>query len=468
MQDLLQHAVMSAADGVGVLKTTDEIDALFDDDDDGDNNIDTSRGTEDGLFNEADNQMSLEDDADDILHADIVDESNNNGSKKEPRNLEDILGNFNDGSNSKKTKTTSKVLIPHIEHLPQSSTSSKIATLKMPTFMHIVPHKYDVNTHNADVEREMFGDKVTSLIRFREKRDPVTNDVVVDPQTGKVLLESNARLVTFDDNTTQLFVGSHVFNVGFNAIDSTYAYNLIENEINLKNTNPKDLGLILECIGAVDSKMSVQPTSLHSETHAMLSKKLQSIQSANFREKNVQRSDIVKEDPFKKLERQAKEEEEKQRRERKLNNQQREIRSNSRLPGMNKGFMMDSGNPGDYDSINISSLKKGKQDASNRRAYDEDEIESDEEMGDDGEMDDFIVNEDGDDDSQESKDAWGEKKAPKKEKSSKDKDKGDDEADRAGSTKSILDQDFGDDDDDEDESSFDESEDDDDDDDDDE
>lgn len=260
----------------------------------------------------------------------------------------------------KKPETKIKQARPKFMTVLESTRPPKDTTLhitKLPNLVGIQPEPFDVDTYSPELEEKEYNGYVHNMIRWRYKKD--ANGNYLRDGAGKLLRESNARLVTWDDGSITMHLGNEVLAV--DTIDSSkegypglngYLY------LSQKATVPVDDdpdaehepgGTVLECMGPVTSKLIPRPSSLQSEAHKAL--------TVAVRQKTVKRARIAEyvtqEDP-------EKMKEEKIRQKTDLDKAQARKSSSRghntyRRPGMNRRYMEEEEH---YDSVNIRDLKR--------------------------------------------------------------------------------------------------------------
>lgn len=120
--------------------------------------------------------------------------------------LDKILGISDEApSVEQKVKTTSTMKLPLTYEI-----DSKDSTyfLRTPNFIKMQPDVYDRSIHNTDAEKEQFG-STAAVVRWRYKTD--ANGALVTDSKGNFVRESNAKLIRWEDGTTQLIVGDAVY-----------------------------------------------------------------------------------------------------------------------------------------------------------------------------------------------------------------------------------------------------------------
>ena len=187
--------------------------------------------------------------------------------------LEQILGKSTIPStiSNKKVKQTSKLHVNEVERIPENARRLFVRT---PHFLKINSSEYDPETYDPENEEE----KELS-VRWRIRKGPTGEPIA--GKDGKPQLESNARLIKWDDGTYQLVIGRAVFNSKIMSTENLYTFQehknpdtLGEDDDNTANGVSNSGGNCLECVGAVDSRMILQPLSINSSTHAKVSLKI--------------------------------------------------------------------------------------------------------------------------------------------------------------------------------------------------
>ena len=321
---------------------------------------------------------------------------------------------------SRKVKKTSKLHIGHATKIPADAKSLFVRT---PNFLKIQSSPFDSETFDAEKEKEIY-DGAATIVRFRMKTDnrgiPLVND------DGKHILESNARLIKWDDGSYQLVVGKAVFNSKIMSTENLFAFEEHRSLDPSSNNNDGEddtnahSGNCLECIGGVDRRMILQPLSLNSSTHTRVSMKI----SERFKKEQrilKQESDGNMERPEVSLANLAKKEEEEMKQLRKQQLQAQEYRPSgfgggdvyaaskgkAGRPSMSSSYLDEI----PYEemeeernrSVRMSSKKKPstkvKPSNNKKREREEEEDDEEEDLDDKAEEDEEEEDEDGDDDS---------------------------------------------------------------------
>ncbi|CAB9525602.1 Protein LEO1 [Seminavis robusta] len=253
---------------------------------------------------------------------------------------------------------------------------------KLPNLVGIQPDAFDPATYSARAEEEEYG-HVLDMMRWRYKKDK-DGQMMRDEQNGKLIRESNARLIQWEDGSYTLHVGKEALQV--DSVDSSkkmgqmnvltgrtatfaglngYLYlsqmatNREPNDEEEKegDTNKPEketpAGTVLECMGSVGSRMTARPSSLASEAHKSL--------TVAVRQRTMKRAKIAQVitqlDPEKEKEKkiQQKMQFEKEQARKKNYGDGYSSRARSNRPRMTSRYMEDDG---DYDTIGLGSLKK--------------------------------------------------------------------------------------------------------------
>ena len=166
---------------------------------------------------------------------------------------------------------------------------------KLPNIVNINIDPYDKDTYLPEEEEKEYNGFVHNMIRWRYKKNPSTGEYMRNSQ-GKLIRESNSRVVKWSDGSMTLHVGTEIFEIdsfssnkkqpigGTNRAQfpgmNGYLYlsqkatllssNTNEDgEKNVKKEESKSLGTVLECMGSITSKLIPRP-SITSEAHKNL------------------------------------------------------------------------------------------------------------------------------------------------------------------------------------------------------
>lgn len=233
---------------------------------------------------------------------------------------------------------------------------------KLPNFVGIQPEAFDPNTYSADIEEKDFRGNVHSMIRWRYAKTP--GGVFKRDSDNQLIRESNARLVAWDDGeggpkSYTLHVGTEVFEVDVNDSSSSNGfaglngYLYLSQKATLDDEDHTPAGTVLECMGAISSRLIARPSSLQSEAHKKL--------TVAVRQKTIQKAKIAMhvtaEDPEKAKQdriRVKQDLEKAQTRKR----QSYGYNSKRTAPSMSRRYMEED--DGLYDSVNIRDLKRAR------------------------------------------------------------------------------------------------------------
>lgn len=201
------------------------------------------------------------------------------------------------------------------EQSPDKAPSLHI--VKLPNLVGINSTPYNSSTHNLEEEEEYYRGYVHNMIRWRYQSS--SDGGIKRDGNGMPLRESNTRLVKWSDGSLTLHVGNEVLEV--DAVDSSvpkviegdnkanglpgfagingYVYvkqkartkengSDEENKASTDNDEKpaqKTTGTVLECVGAITSRLAPRPSSLASEAHRNLTNAI--------RQRNVKRARIA-------------------------------------------------------------------------------------------------------------------------------------------------------------------------------
>jgi RNA polymerase-associated protein LEO1 len=171
-------------------------------------------------------------------------------------------------------------------------------TTRLPNTLAIIHTAYDRDSYDPHEEEEMYGSTtlLSNIIRWRYARD-ANGALIRDPNTGKLVRESNARIIQWSDGTKSIKVGEELMDLDERintTIDSaatpkktkekksknkTWRHFLylsqfatqLPDETNSKVVeDPQQSMPFLECMGPIVSKLSARPSSLQSAAHKAL------------------------------------------------------------------------------------------------------------------------------------------------------------------------------------------------------
>ena len=288
--------------------------------------------------------------------------------------------------------------------------SVSLHVTKLPNLVGIQIEAFDPSTYSARNEEDEFGGAVHNLVRWRYKKEEDKSGNLERDSTGNLIRESNSRLVQWSDGSWTMHVGTESFEVdtldqssklggtgsntasnGFAGLNgylylsqkATYHEEKKNDEDGEENDGGEPAGTVLECMGAISSRLTARPSSLQSEAHKSL--------TVAVRQKTIKKARIAEfvtqEDPEKAKAARIKVKDDLE----KAAGRKRNagggpgFHSGTRRPRMSRDYL--EGDDDDYDTTNISAMK--------RRA-----VGGDEDMDDYGvdSEDDYGVDEDDEDD----------------------------------------------------------------------
>ncbi len=120
-----------------------------------------------------------------------------------------------------RARTQSKLYLPPVVSIPE--TTEKIY-VKMPKVLKIQSDVYSADTYDAEAEQMEYNNSslISDVIRWRIKRD-ANGEAMLHPD-GRVVKESNARLQKMKNGTFRLVVGSAVFACPTEQLAKSYIY----------------------------------------------------------------------------------------------------------------------------------------------------------------------------------------------------------------------------------------------------
>ena len=191
---------------------------------------------------------------------------------------------------------------------PDPAPSTKLQITKLPNIVGIQTQAFDPNTYDIAAEEEYYGAAVHNLMRWRYKRkgtagssgpsNPLDDSEDLERDAaGKLLRESNTRLVQWDDGSWTLHVGKEAFEIDTFLAPKTNAdenkegvykfpgingYLYLSQKATAKTAKDNEDGddgspeeeatedTVLECMGPMASRWTIRPSSLQSEAHKSL------------------------------------------------------------------------------------------------------------------------------------------------------------------------------------------------------
>lgn len=251
---------------------------------------------------------------------------------------------------------------------------------KLPNIVGIQPAPFDPDLYNAKEEEKDYKGFVHNMIRWRHATDEDGN--VVRNADGKAQKDSNARIVKWHDDSVTPPLTYYTLHIGAqevleldlhdsskpNGFAGLNGYVYLSQQAQMEDDAGG--GTVLECVGAVTSRMTARPTSLQSEAHKNL--------TVAVRQKTIKKARIAEyvtqEDPEKAKEDKIKIKSDLE----KATSRKRNGGGGFRKPGMNRKYLEDDGN---YDSVNIKQLKKrGREEDMDSEDYGDSDEESEDEV----------------------------------------------------------------------------------------
>ncbi|KAI2492692.1 RNA polymerase II C-terminal domain phosphoserine binding [Fragilaria crotonensis] len=269
---------------------------------------------------------------------------------------------------------------------PSADTTLHIT--KLPNVVGIQPEPFDVDTFKPEDEEAEYNGYVHNMIRWRYQKDKDGN--FVRSRDGKLMRESNARLVKWDDGSMTLHVGSEVFlcdqrESGQSGYPGLNGYLYLSQKATFPtekdddndddNEDEQPGGTVLECMGPI-SKLSARPSSLQSAAHKAL--------TVAVRQKTTKRATIAayvtNEDPEKLKEERIRQKTDLDKAQARKNTTRHYTSgSTRRTPGMNRRYMEEQ--DANYDSVNIKDLKRRDRPVDDDVDYASEDDDDDEDVG---------------------------------------------------------------------------------------
>ena len=186
---------------------------------------------------------------------------------------EDAMDTAEDGGDTLAAPSPKKpppLKIVHQQDLKVPATTAlpphvSVHVTKLPNLMGIQTQPFDTSTYFPSLEDDEFGPMAASLVRWRyADKDDKGEDAPI---------ESNSRLVEWEDGSWTLHIGAEAFEVdlkdrskkdfpGFNG----YLYQSHQAQMDTADNT----ATVLECVAPVASRMTVHPSSLQSAAHKSL------------------------------------------------------------------------------------------------------------------------------------------------------------------------------------------------------
>jgi RNA polymerase-associated protein LEO1 len=161
-----------------------------------------------------------------------------------------------------------EVIRTELAHIPaclRPHQQEEILSSRLPNILAIRANAFEEDVYDpADDSFEK------SYIRWRYKRDD-KNEIVKD-EAGQPVRESNTRLVTWEDGSVQMLIGTTSYDVvrsKVKPVSSSFLFCEQRAQIETEDGD-KRTDTILEAHGEISSKMNFRPTSLTSDVHKAL------------------------------------------------------------------------------------------------------------------------------------------------------------------------------------------------------
>ena len=242
---------------------------------------------------------------------------------------------------------------------------------KLPNLMGIQPQPFDTSTYLPSVEDEEFGPSAASLVRWRYANK--------DDKGDDAPMESNTRLVEWEDGSWTLHIGAEAFEVelkdrskkdfpGFNG----YLFQSHQAQVDGKEDQTVT---VLECVAPVNSRLTVHPSSLQSAAHKSL--------TVAVRQKTLKQARIAtvatQDDPelLKAKRIQASQD---------IHKQKQKSGGGGRSGGgrrarYSRGYMEDDDDDGAFQTTNLRGLKRKVRDGEDLDDFIDDDEDEEEDMG---------------------------------------------------------------------------------------
>ena len=272
---------------------------LFGDDDESENeqinvNRKISNTKNNDLFGDDDDEDEDDADEDDLViesKDDFIDDEYDKperqnsdtslNNKKSSNELDQIFGEKDEDIIIDRSKINLK--FKNISHI---SSNNLTYSIRIPNFIHIQSNEYNSKTHKREEDIKDLADNVTSVIRWRYKKD--NNNNLILNNNNKPIKESNARLVKLSDGSLHVIIGDTILHSNIASTDNTYVYaqqkninELTLNETNAtkidnnnNNNNSNNNKTSLECIGIVPNRINLQASTIKSNSHTLFANKI--------------------------------------------------------------------------------------------------------------------------------------------------------------------------------------------------
>jgi len=263
---------------------------------------------------------------------------------------------------------------------PKPPEQSTMHITKLPNILNINPNAFDVSTFNADEEEKEYHGYVHNMIRWRYKTDPATGEFIRD-ENNRLIRESNARFVRWSDGSLTLHVNEETFDIeemkskppeeekepnnnvethgifpGLNG----YLY-LSQQGAKVSDDTKEENATVLQSLGAITSKIIAKP-SIKSEAHRNLTL---AVRQKNFKKARIEEFNVIQ-DPEKEKNKRIKNKDDLFKSENRTSSSYNRQSNRSSNSGYNQRrrnkYSMEERN---YDSVNISALKRMNEDMMN-------------------------------------------------------------------------------------------------------
>jgi RNA polymerase-associated protein LEO1 len=181
---------------------------------------------------------------------------------------------------------------PKVVHQPtlrvpatsRPSDSTTLHVTKLPNLMGLQPQPFDPATFLPAVEEEEFGAAMAStLVRWRYAKEKANDDDNTTATTASRPMESNSRMVEWEDGSWTLHVGTDSFEMafkdhskqgfpGFNGfLYQSHQAHVAAPDGEDSNDDPAaNATTVLACVAPIRSRVTVHPSSLQSTAHQSL------------------------------------------------------------------------------------------------------------------------------------------------------------------------------------------------------
>lgn len=251
----------------------------------------------------------------------------------------------------------------YLQQEPKISENIALHMTKLPNLVGIQTQAFDPDTYHPAMEEDDFGQSVYNLVRWRYRKDD-TGNYVRDEQ-DRLLRESNSRLVQWEDGSYTLHIGNEAFEIdalktaanGFPGLNG-FIYRTQKAVLKTADDNERAAGTVLECVGAVATRMTIRPSSLQSEAHKSL--------TVGIRQKTMKKARIAEyvtqEDPEKAKQDRIKVKQDLEKVSARKRSGYSQAGGRTARPRMSRSYLEEE-EDGDYDTFNIKDTKRRIRDA---------------------------------------------------------------------------------------------------------